>query len=65
MLKKGICFSGGGIKAFAHVGALKAIEEKNLKFDMVSRNIVREYNCSIICIRIYKWWNVQIIKKIH
>lgn len=29
----GICFSGGGIKAAAHVGAIKAFEENNLKFD--------------------------------
>ena len=53
-VKKGICFSGGGIKAFAHIGALKAIEEKGLKFDMVSRNIIREYNCSVICVGVYK-----------
>ena len=24
---KGLCFSGGGIKAAAHIGALKALEE--------------------------------------
>lgn len=36
MRKEGLCFSGGGIKAFAHIGALKAMEEKNLKFDMVA-----------------------------
>ncbi len=36
MSKTGLCFSGGGIKAFAHIGALKALEEKNMKFDMVS-----------------------------
>lgn len=36
MIKRGLCFSGGGIKAFAHIGALKALEEKNLKFDMVA-----------------------------
>ena len=35
-MKKALCFSGGGIKAFAHIGALKALEEKNLKFDMVA-----------------------------
>lgn len=29
----GICFSGGGIKAAAHIGALKALEESNFKFD--------------------------------
>ena len=33
---KALCFSGGGIKAFAHIGALKALEESNLKFDMVA-----------------------------
>lgn len=33
---KGLCFSGGGIKAAAHIGALKAIEEKGIKFDCVS-----------------------------
>ena len=36
MQKIGLCFSGGGIKAFAHIGALKAFEEKNIKFDMVA-----------------------------
>jgi len=36
MIKEGLCFSGGGIKAFAHIGALKAMEERNLKFDMVA-----------------------------
>ncbi len=35
-MKKALCLSGGGIKAFAHIGALKALEEKNLKFDMVA-----------------------------
>ena len=33
---KGLCLSGGGIKAAAHIGALKAFEEENLKFDCVS-----------------------------
>lgn len=32
----GLCFSGGGIKAAAHIGALKAFEEENIKFDCVS-----------------------------
>lgn len=36
MSKQGLCLSGGGIKAFAHIGALKALEEKNMKFDMVA-----------------------------
>lgn len=33
---KGLCFAGGGIKAAAHIGALKAFEEENIKFDCVS-----------------------------
>lgn len=33
---KGLCLSGGGIKAAAHIGALKALEEQNIKFDCVS-----------------------------
>ena len=32
----GICFSGGGIKGAAHIGAIKALEEENLKFNYVS-----------------------------
>lgn len=33
---RGLCLSGGGIKAAAHIGALKAFEEKGIKFDCVS-----------------------------
>lgn len=33
---KGLCFAGGGIKAAAHIGALKAFEEQGMKFDCVS-----------------------------
>ena len=28
---RGLCFSGGGIKVASHIGALKALEEKNIK----------------------------------
>ena len=33
---RGLCFCGGGIKAAAHIGALKAFEEEEIKFDCVS-----------------------------
>ena len=33
---KGLSFSGGGIKAASHIGALKAFEEQKIKFDCVS-----------------------------
>ena len=35
-MKRGICFAGGGIKCASHIGALKAFEEKNIKFDYIS-----------------------------
>ena len=33
---KGLCLSGGGIKASAHIGALKALEEEGIRFECVS-----------------------------
>lgn len=33
---RGLCLAGGGIKAAAHIGALKALEEENIEFDCVS-----------------------------
>lgn len=35
-MKKGLCFSGGGIKGAAHIGAIKALEEEKIKFDAVA-----------------------------
>ena len=35
-MKLGICFSGGGIKAAVHIGAIKALEENNFKFNFIS-----------------------------
>lgn len=35
-MKLGLCLSGGGTKAFAHIGALKAFEEANIKFDYLA-----------------------------
>lgn len=34
-MKKGLCLAGGGVKGAAHVGAIKALEEENIKFDCV------------------------------
>lgn len=33
--KKGLCLAGGGVKGAAHIGAIKALEEKNIKFEYV------------------------------
>ena len=35
-MKLGISLAGGGIKGAAHIGVLKALEEKNIKIDMIS-----------------------------
>lgn len=35
-MKKGIAFSGGGLKIFAHIGALRALEELGIEFDFIS-----------------------------
>ena len=35
-MKNGIAFSGGGLKIFAHIGALKALNELGVDFDFVS-----------------------------
>lgn len=35
-MKTGLCLSGGGVKGAAHIGALKAFEEYNIKFDLIS-----------------------------
>ena len=32
----GLCLSGGGIKGAAHIGVIKALEEKKIKIDYIS-----------------------------
>jgi len=35
-MKIGLCLSGGGARGFAHIGAIKALEEIGIKFSMLS-----------------------------
>ena len=35
-MKLGICLAGGGVKGAAHIGAIKALEENNIKFQYIS-----------------------------
>lgn len=35
-MKLGLSLAGGGIKGVSHIGALKALEEENIKFDYIS-----------------------------
>lgn len=34
-MKRGLCLAGGGVKGAAHIGAIKALEEANIKFDYI------------------------------
>jgi len=58
-MKKGLCLAGGGVKGAAHIGAIKALEEANIKFDCVggtsSGSIVAcLYACGFSADEIYK-----------
>ena len=35
-MELGLCLAGGGIKGVAHIGALKALEEENIKFHYIA-----------------------------
>ena len=35
-MKIGLVLSGGGARGFAHIGVLKALEEKGVQFSIVS-----------------------------
>lgn len=35
-MKLGLCLSGGGVKGAAHIGAIKALEEEKMTFDILS-----------------------------
>lgn len=35
-MKFGLCLSGGGVKGVAHIGAIQAFEEENIKFDAIA-----------------------------
>ena len=34
-MKLGLALAGGGVKGAAHIGALKALEEENIKIDYI------------------------------
>ena len=35
-MELGVCLAGGGVKGAAHIGALKALKEKNIQIDCIS-----------------------------
>ena len=47
--KMGLCLAGGGVKGAAHIGAIKAMEESNIKFNYIGGTSSRKYCCMFIC----------------
>ena len=57
-MKLGLSLSGGGIKGVCHIGAIKALEEANIKFDYISgtssgRIVATLYPCGFTTDEIY------------
>lgn len=47
--KNGLCLAGGGVKGAAHIGAIKALEENNIKFEYVGGTSSRKHCSSTLC----------------
>ena len=47
-MKLGLALSGGGIRGIAHAGVLKALEENNIKIDIIGGTSSGRYNFIII-----------------
>lgn len=47
--KKALCLAGGGVKGAAHIGAIKALEENHITFEMVGGTSSRKHCSLFIC----------------
>ena len=47
--KIGLCLAGGGVKGAAHIGAIKALEEKIIKFEYIGGTSSRKHSSMFIC----------------
>ena len=47
--KIGLALAGGGVKGAAHIGAIKALEESNIKFNYIGGTSSRKYSSIFIC----------------
>ena len=56
--KMGLCLAGGGVKGAAHIGAIKALEESNIKFEYVGGTSSRKYSSLFICYGVSSRWDV-------
>ncbi len=68
-MKLGLSLAGGGIKGVAHIGALKAFEEKNIHFDYLSGTssgsiVATLYACGYTPDEMYEIFK-KYVKQIH
>lgn len=47
--KNGLCLAGGGVKGAAHIGAIKALEESNIKFEYIGGTSSRKHSSMSLC----------------
>ena len=52
-MKLGLALAGGGMRGIAHAGFLKALEENNIKIDMVGGTSSGSHIAFLISIRIF------------
>lgn len=63
-MKLGLSLAGGGIKGAAHIGVLKAFEEKNIKIDYISGTSSGSIVSTLYACRIHTRRNTQNFQKI-
>lgn len=52
-MKLGIALSGGGIRGIAHAGVLKALEDNNIKIDIIGGTSSGSLVASLYAMRIF------------
>lgn len=60
-MKLGIALSGGGIRGIAHAGVLKALEENDIKPEIISGTSSGSIIASLYAMRIFAILHIYII----
>lgn len=60
-MRIGIALSGGGIRGVAHAGVLKALEEHNIKPEIISGTSSGSIIASLYALRIFTVLHIYII----
>ena len=60
-MKLGIALSGGGIRGIAHAGVLRALEENNIKPEIISGTSSGSIISSLYAIRIFTILHIYFI----